>query len=151
MDLNYEVDNNYQSVELDNFKEDATKGFMSKNCLNDLFFSNMNIDALQQGMKNMVANETNGGTIIGRQSEIELKIVMRSIYLQYGRNLSEDVIGQVKDLNKKVLDYCVPNILVQAEQYRNYIKDASNIHAPIARSENVSNKGSKTLYKDTLF
>ena len=151
MELNYEVDNNYQSVELDNFKEDATKGFFNKNCLNDLFFSNMNIDALQQGMKNMVANETNGDTIIGKQSDIELKVVMRSIYLQYGRNLSADIVGQVRDLNKKVLDYCVPNILVQAEQYKNYIRDASNIHDPIARSVNVSNKGSKTLYKATLF
>ena len=30
MELNYEVDNNYQNVELDNWKDDATKGFMSK-------------------------------------------------------------------------------------------------------------------------
>ena len=90
MELNYEVDNQYQSVELDNFKEDATKGFMSKNCLNDVFFSNMNIEALQQGMKNMVANATNGNTIIGPQSEIELKVVMRSIYLQYGKNRKDD-------------------------------------------------------------
>mgnify|MGYP006198050485 CR=1 FL=1 len=151
MELNYEVDNQYQSVQLDNFKESAVKGFFSKNCLNDVFFSNMNIEALQTGMKNMVANATNGKTIIGLQNEIELKVIMRSIYLQYGKNRTDDIVYQVRDLNKKVLDYAVPKILTEEEQYRNYIIDASNIHTPMDRSTNVSNKGSKTLYKDTLF
>jgi O-phosphoseryl-tRNA(Cys) synthetase len=151
MELNYEVDNNYENIELDNWKQDSIKGFMSKNCLNDLFFSNSNMTALQIGMKNMVANATNGKTIIKKQSEIELKIIMRSIYLQYGKNLDEDVVEQVKDLNKKVLDYSVPKILSEVEQYKKYIIDASNLHIPITHSENVSNKGSKTLYRDTLF
>ena len=75
---------------------------------------------------------------------------MRSIYLQYGKNLDEDVVGQVKDLNKKVLDYCIPKILSEIEQYKNYVRDASNLYTPIQNSENVSNK-SKTLYRDSLF
>lgn len=151
MELNYDIDNNYQSVQLDNFKDSIVKGFFNKNCLNDLFFSNMNIEALQQGLKNMVANATDGNTIIGPQSEIELKIVMRSIYLQYGKNLNDDVIGQVQVLNKRVLDYAVPKILVEIEQYKNYLIDAGNLHVPMDRSVNESNKGSKTLYKDSLF
>ncbi len=151
MELNYEVDNNYQNVELDNWKEDATKGFMSKNCLNDLFFGNKNMEALQMGMRNMVANTTDGKEIISNQNEIELKVIMRSIYLQYGKNLDEDVIEQVRDLNKKVLDYCVPKILSEIEQYKNYVRDASTLYTPISNSINVSNKGSKTLYRDSLF
>ena len=151
MELNYEVDNNYQNVELDNYKDDAIKGFFNKNCLNDLFFSNDNINALQVGMRNMVADATNGETIIGKQSEIELKVIMRAIYLQYGRNLDSNVLEQVRSLNKKVLDYSVPKILVEVEQYNNYVKDASSVHVPMERSTNVSNKGSKTLYRDELF
>jgi len=151
MELNYEFDNNYQNIELDNWKQDATKGFMSKNCLNDLFFSNTNMNALQTGMKNMVANATNGKEIISKQNEIELKVIMRSIYLQYGKNLNEDVIQQVRDLNKKVLNYSVPKILSEIEQYKNYVRDASNLYIPIENSTNVSNKGSKTLYKEFLF
>ncbi len=151
MELNYEVDNNYQNVELDNYKDDAIKGFFNKNCLNDLFFSNDNINALQVGMRNMVADATNGETIIGKQSEIELKVIMRAIYLQYGRNLDSNILEQVRSLNKKVLDYSVPKILVEVEQYNNYVKDASSVHVPMERSTNVSNKGSKTLYRDELF
>ena len=151
MELNYEVDNNYQNVELDNYKDDAIKGFFNKNCLNDLFFSNDNINALQVGMRNMVADATNGETIIGEQSEIELKVIMRAIYLQYGKNLDSNVLGQIRSLNKKVLDYSVPKILVEVKQYINYIKDASSVHVPMERSTNVSNKGSKTLYREELF
>tara|TARA_B110000259_G_scaffold153644_2_gene173951 strand:- start:2810 stop:3265 length:456 start_codon:yes stop_codon:yes gene_type:complete len=151
MELNYEVDNNYQNVQLDNWKEDATKGFMSKNCLNDLFFGNTNMEALQIGIKNMVANTTNGKEIISKQNEIELKIIMRSIYLQYGKNLEDNIVEQVRDLNKKVLDYCVPKILSEIEQYNIYVRDASNLYTPIQNSVNVSNKGSKTLYRDSLF
>ena len=151
MELNYEVDNNYQNVELDNYKDDAIKGFFNKNCLNDLFFSNDNINDLQVGMRNMVADATNGETIIGKQSEIELKVIMRAIYLQYGRNLDSNILEQVRSLNKKVLDYSVPKILVEVEQYNNYVKDASSVHVPMERSTNVSNKGSKTLYRDELF
>jgi hypothetical protein len=142
---------NYQNIELNNFNSDTIKGNLSSNCLNDLFFSDLNIEALQLGMKNKIAEETNGKHIIGPQSEIELKIVMRSIYLQYGRNLNEDIVLQVKDLNKKVLDYCVPKILIGIEQYKNYVIDASNIHIPLDRSENVSNKGSKILFRKNLF
>lgn len=151
MDLNYEIDNNYQGVELNNFKSDAIKGNFDKNCLNDVFFSDDNIDALQIGMRNMVANATEGKEMIGRQSDIELKIIMKAIYLEYGKNLNDNILEQTKDLNKKVLDFAVPRILVEIKQHNTYIKDASNIHMPMERSMNVSNKGSKTLYRDTLF
>ena len=142
---------NYQHVELNNFNTDSIKGNLSENSLNSLFFSELNLDAIQLGIKNLVAKKTNGKHILGRQSDTELRIIMRSIYLQYGRNLNEDIILQVKDLNKKVLDYCVPKILINIEQYEQYIIDASNVHVPLERSQNVSNKGSKTLYRKELF
>lgn len=151
MELNYEIDNNYQGVDLNNFKGDAIKGNFNKNCLNDVFFSDDNIEALQIGMRNMVSNATEGREVIGRQSDIELKIIMKAIYLEYGKNLNDNILDQVKDLNKKVLDYAVPRILVQIKQYKTYVRDASSVHLPMDRSVNVSNKGSKTLYRDTLF
>ena len=50
------------------------------------------------------------GNRIGRQSDTELQIIMRSIYLQYSENNNCNIISQVKVLNKKVLDYCVEKI-----------------------------------------
>ena len=76
---------------------------------------------------------------------------MRAIYLEHGQNLLTNVVEQVKDLNKKVLDFAVPRILIDIQQYEQYIKDASQVHVPMERSLNVSNKGNKTLYRNELF
>lgn len=145
MELNYEVDNNYQNVELDNWKEDATKGFMSKNCLNDLFFGNTNMEALQMGMRNMVANATDGKEIISKQNEIELKVIMRSIYLQYGKNQNTNLQGQIRELNKHVLKYCVENIHSNLKQYNGYISDITKERDVMEMPQFVHTKGDKTL------
>jgi hypothetical protein len=54
--LNNKPDTNYQPVKLNSFEGDAVKGNFTKNCLNDLYFSDDNVNALQIGMRNMVAN-----------------------------------------------------------------------------------------------
>jgi len=142
---------NYYQVQNRNLKDVGIKGNFEKNCVNDLFFSQTNIDALQTGMKNLVATKTNGEHIIGNQSENELMIIMRGIYLEYGQNLLTNVVEQVRDLNRKVLDFSVPRILVDLEQYEQYVKDASQVHIPMERSTNVSNKGNKVLFRKELF
>ena len=147
--MNFEKD--YYRVENNNLKDVGIKGNFEKNCVNDLFFSQQNIDALQIGLKNMVANKTNGKHIIHPQSVTELSIIMRSMYLQYGLNLETNIVEQVKDLNQKVLDFAVPRILVDLEQYEKYVQDASKVHVPMERSVNLSNKGNKILYRSELF
>jgi hypothetical protein len=102
-------------------------------------------------MKNMVANETEGEHIIGKQDETQLRIIMRSIYYQYGLNLDIGVVKQVRDLNKKVLDYAVSRILNEIEQYKMYIRDASQMAVPLARSQYESSKGTKVLHRAELF
>ena len=142
---------NYYQVQNKNYRDVGIKGNFEKNCVNDLFFSQTNIDALQTGLKNLVANKTQGKHIIGAQSESELMVIMRAIYLEYGMNLQTNVLEQIKDLNKKVLDFSVPRILVDLEQYDKYIEDASQMHTPMDRSINVSNKGNKVLFRKDLF
>tara|TARA_B100001939_G_scaffold311422_1_gene293960 strand:+ start:18 stop:458 length:441 start_codon:yes stop_codon:yes gene_type:complete len=142
---------NYYQVQNKNYRDIGIKGNFEKNCVNDLFFSQTNIDALQTGLKNLVANKTQGKHIIGAQSESELMVIMRAIYLEYGMNLQTNVLEQIKDLNKKVLDFSVPRILVDLEQYDKYIADASQMHTPMDRSINVSNKGNKVLFRKDLF
>tara|TARA_B100000401_G_C52640739_1_gene640586 strand:+ start:92 stop:532 length:441 start_codon:yes stop_codon:yes gene_type:complete len=142
---------NYYQVQNKNYRDVGIKGNFEKNCVNDLFFSQTNIDALQSGLRNLVANKTQGKHVIGNQSESELMIIMRAMYLEYGMNLQTNVVEQIRDLNKKVLDYSVPRILVDLEQYDKYIADASQMHVPMERSTNVSNKGNKTLFRKELF
>lgn len=144
------ADRTQQQVELDNTLDIALSN-MGKNCVSELFFSKRNMEALQLGMRNRVANATNGEEQIGNQSETELLIIMRAIYFEYSVNQPDNVLQQVRDLNKKVLEETVRLILREIEQYRTYIRDASQMYTPIHQPVNVSNKGSKILFRETLW
>lgn len=132
-----------------NFKDydrQSIKNIHSDNAVSSLFFSQHNIKILQDGIRYLVYKKTNDNTIIDNQSENELLIIMRSIYLQYSNNKNYEIVAQVKDLNTKVLDYAVPVILVELNQYINYKKDASQLPIPLEHSKNVSPKGTKVLF-----
>ena len=83
--------------------------------------------------------------IIGRQSDDQLKIIMRSIFLQYGKHRNNDLIEQVKDLNQFVCNYSIPNILSNLELYIGYKNDVSNLPEPIPLPVNMSNAGLKSI------
>ena len=113
--------------------------------LSDLYFSNDNINILQYGIRNKILNESNGEIYIGRQSDDELKIIMRSIYYQYSKNLDNDIIGQIRDLNEKVLEWSIPRIISNIKQYDRYISDITTMPVPLERAELTSEKGTKSL------
>ena len=124
----------------------------SQTKVSELYFSKKNIDILQQGIINKIYNVTDGAYTIGVQSESELKIIMRSIYYQYSRNNPLNVIQQVKELNTKVLDWAVPEILSNIKQYMHYKKDVSTLIYPNERPIYISQKGTKSneLWKNNI-
>lgn len=121
-----------------------TRGLESSD-LADVFFGQDNLDALQDGLRWRVYVESGQRHVISRQSDTELKIIMRSIYLQHGENRPTDILQQVQALNMQVLQFCVPRILAEIAQYLQYQRDVSTLPMPMERSENVSNKGSRVL------
>lgn len=137
----------YNSIPSDNtnYHSEAIKGQHIANQLNQLFFSVENINALQEGIRYRVYVESNKRYTIGRQSDQELKIIMRAMYLQYAKNLDTDCIGQTRDLNKRVIDASVPDILSNLYQYETYRRDISTLPMPLDRAPLVSTKGTKTL------
>ena len=111
------------------------------NSLSRTFFSNDNAERIQLQIINEVSKQYQKQ--IGKQSYQELQIIMKSMYLQYGRNLPDNIEGQVLILNKYVVDECVriigPNVL----QYNQYLSDITSPIPVMPRSQNVSNKGYK--------
>jgi hypothetical protein len=97
------------------------------------------------GIRNRILNESDGRYFIGRQSDDELKIIMRSIYLQYSRNLPDNIMQQVKELNSRVIDWAVPQIMTNLKQDEKYKQDISTLPEPLERSQLPSTKGTKTL------
>jgi hypothetical protein len=137
-----------------------------------LFFSLKNINALQQGICNQVYNKSNGKYNVGKQSETELKIIMRSIYfeslsigspyvmqqIQRRSNIHEPlqpnssiVIQQVRELNKKVLDWSVAKVLENVQQFDQYKKDVSTLPNPMDLPTLMSSSGRKTLEFQSFF
>lgn len=128
------------------YSKEAIQHNIAESPLNIAFFSQQNIDCLQNSIINTIYILSHKRYKIARQSDTELKIIMRSMYMQYGRNLNVNIKQQVDDLNKHVLDYCIPNIATSIEQYTGYIEKSSRAHIPMARSINMSSAGTKQLY-----
>lgn len=122
----------------------AIEHSVTGNPLNDLYFSKLNIDAVQEAVRYTIFKET--GKVIDKQNERELVVIMRSIYLQYSRNLSTNLVKQVKELNKRVLDEIIPKIIMEMNQYQTYLRDASGLPIPMERGENTSTTGTKFLF-----
>ena len=125
--------------------QEAIKSVHSDNPLARLFFSRENMDALQQGIRYLVFKKSCEKHVIGNQSDIELSIVMRSVYLQYAEFKPFGLLEQVRELNNIVLNYCVDKVLQEIRMYQQYKTDISQLPVPMDRGEFVSAKGTKVL------
>ena len=111
---------------------DAMTGNWNNTILSDTFFSAQNIKIIQNAIRVGVYKRSNGNYIIGEQNYDELKIIMRSIFLQHSKNLAINIREQIENLNKLVLDYSINQVYGEAEGYMKYKRDASTLVVPIA-------------------
>ena len=110
--------------------------------LNEQFFGQANIDLLQSSIQGAVRQMVSAD--IGRQSDPDLMIVMRSYYLQYARNNPNEVREELADLNDRVISFCANRIAVEVEAYRYFRKDILDFPEPIARPIDVGIYGTRT-------
>jgi len=112
--------------------------------LNTTFFSDSNIELLQQKIQEQVFNMSGNKHRIDRQSDDDLKLIMRSYYLMFGRNNPDDIAGDLADLNARVIGYSSAKIFSELDFYFFYLKDIENFATPIANPTNVKVYGSRT-------
>ena len=108
--------------------------------LSILFFSAENIQIMQNTIKKGVYDKSNQQYVIGQQNCDELKIIMRSIYLQNTQNLPYNITNQVSTLNNLVVDYAVKQIYNEAIGYLKYQRDASTMYTIPNLPTNTSHK-----------
>lgn len=106
--------------------------------LSNAFFSKENVDLIQNYIIERVRIESNNEFNIGRQSDLQLQIIMRSIYLSNAKNLNTNIEEQVAILNNYVVDECVKEIIPNIKQYLGYRKDISTPRHIMAHSQPVS-------------
>lgn len=110
--------------------------------LNTAFFSESNVDRLQLQIQGAVFAMV--GARIDRQSDADLKLIMRSYYLQYARNNPTQVSQELEELNQRVVNFCANRIAVEVEAYRYYRKDILDFPAPIEHPLDVKIYGTRT-------
>lgn len=110
---------------------DPILGQFEQTLLSRAYFSEKNIQIIQNGIRAGVYRKSNMQYLIGPQDYDSLKIIMRAIYLQHSINQSTDIPKQIEELNNIVLEYCIPKIYLEAQGYLKYLSDVSSIPEPM--------------------
>lgn len=132
------------------------KNLYGETLLTEMFFSEKNIESIQNLLRFLVHKETK--YVISDQNVTELLIIMRGLFLEYSshppllnNNMSvkdrQKVIemykAEVNRLNEIVLNYIVPKIVSQMQQYISYLEDASTQPYQMDLPQNVSSAGTR--------
>jgi hypothetical protein len=113
---------------------DALSGLQEESLLANLYFSEENIQIIQNGLRAGVYKMSNNKIVVPPQNVDNLKIIMRSIYLQYAKHsTSENVTKQIEKLNNYVLDYAIKSVYNESQGYLNYMRDQSTLVMPMDR------------------
>lgn len=110
---------------------EALSGTWESNVLAQVYFSAENIQIVQNGLRSGVYKMSNEQYVIAPQNIDTLKVIMRSIYLQYAQHYPDNITGQVERLNQLVLDYAVPSVYGEVMGYIKYCQDQSTLVVPL--------------------
>jgi hypothetical protein len=113
---------------------DDTCSFLSK-----IFFSNENIDIVQKMLIMAVHNKVR--VRIPYQNRDNLLIAMRHVYTLYSKELPCQYKEQIRELNSRVIEWVLPDVVTAVEQHLAYIRDISNSHPLLEPPINVSRRG----------
>jgi hypothetical protein len=128
----------------------ALQGNWDKSPLSIAFFSQQNIQILQNAIRAGVYKLSKEQYLIAPQSVDTLKIIMRSIFLQNSANMPAQITKQIEALNQIVVEYCIKQVYGEAQGYITYLHDASTLVVPIQRPV-MSNTNNKTLELKNFF
>jgi hypothetical protein len=134
-----------------NMSQDSVKGVVEESVLSKLFFSPKNVERIQKMLIKEVFKRTKGAYLIPKQEEKDLQIVMRSMFLQHAKNVKNDILGQVRELNLLTIDDLVPNVISELQFYVGYLERAFGPRQILDRPESTSNAGTKSIPSVTKF
>ena len=129
-----------------NFASDMLRGNWDHTALSDAFFTRKNVELIQKEIQKEVYRISGPKKwAIDPQDVDEIKMIMRAMYLQYAKNNPFDIEGQINGLNKLVVDWSVPRIMSEIEQYNYYLNDISHLPIPLQQPVSMSSAGTKSL------
>ena len=133
------------------FKQQATIRVHTPNAMNQAFFSDENMEYLQQEIRYRVWDRSGGKHIIDRQRADDLKTIMRAYYFQFSRNVPGKEREEIHDLDERVLDFCVGDILGSINMYVYNQRELLDFPEPIGRPVNPHVMGTKSREFKSFF
>jgi hypothetical protein len=115
---------------------EAVGGIFEKNILSQVYFSAENIKIIQNAIRAGVYKMSNNKFVVAPPNIDNLKIIMRSVYLQYATHDLENIKKEVEKLNGIVCDYAIPATYNEAVGYLRYCEDQSTLVVPLERPLN---------------
>jgi hypothetical protein len=112
--------------------------------LNQVFFSQDNIETIQRGIHDQVMLLSGGKYDIDRQNDDDVKLIMRSYYLMFSLNNPNNISAELADLNSRVIGYASARVYSEADFYMFYRKDLEDFAPPIANPMNPNVYGTRT-------
>lgn len=122
----------------------ALTGIQCNSLLSRAYFSKENYIIIHNAIRAGVYIMSNKKYIIGNLNQTNLKIIMRSIFLQYAR-FKPDITNEIKCLNHYVIDYAVHNVYNNIIADNKFRHDVSHLAVPIDRPIHTNSKGEHTL------
>ena len=110
--------------------------------LNTRFFSQGNINLIQNMLRNTFKNET--GISIDRQDNTDVLAFMRYIFINNSTNPYGNVASQIESMNKKVVQKMLPQVREGVSAYLLYLRDAATLSQPNELPQNMNRKGEDT-------
>lgn len=111
-----------------------------------MYFSEENVRRIQKHIRNEVYRQSNGKFNLDvDQDELDLLLIMRTVFFENAKHIPTHVVRQVKELNKKTLEYLIPDVMTNIRQNLGYIRDITTPIKPLERPLNVNRGGRKTL------
>ena len=118
------------------------RGNLERSVLNQAYFSAPNFQIIQNAIRFSVYDKS--GEIIDPVGTDDLFMIMRAQYLQYGRNLPDNIPEQIAELNARVSAWSVPKILAELGMYKTYRKDIDTLPIPIDQPTYISEAGTRS-------
>lgn len=114
---------------------EALGGMWEDNVIAQVFFSSDNIQIIQNGIKAGVYKLSNNKYVLPNQNIDALKIIMRSVYVQFAKHQSSNITFQISELNSHVLDYSINYCYSEAVSYSKYLRDQSTLVVPLEHAQ----------------
>lgn len=128
-----------------NMSQEAHKGILQESVLSRMFFHPKNVNIIQMRIIKDVFDKTKGKYLIEKQSEDDIMVVMRSMFLQHARHLEYDLDKQVDELNFYVIDDVAPGIISEIWAQEGYLKKVFEPREIMEHPINLSSSGTRTL------